>query len=130
MITDEQREQIHLLGALGLSQRAIAAKVGCGQATVARNLNPAVRDRERDVGLERTQRLAAIKMASGCVDCGYAKHWSALDFDHLPGFKKLFNVGVNVNRKWCEVEREITKCEVVCSNCHRIRTYERSHSNG
>jgi hypothetical protein len=24
--------------------------------------------------------------------------------------------------------KEVAKCELVCSNCHRNRTYERNHS--
>src|ERR1035438_1249037 len=34
--------------------------------------------------------LQKIKMASGCVDCGYNLHPAALDFDHLvPSEKEL-----------------------------------------
>lgn len=66
--------------------------------------------------------ISFMKMLSGCVDCGYDKHPAALDFDHiLPG--KIKNVAACKNLE--EAEREMEKCEVVCANCHRIRTAER-----
>lgn len=63
------------------------------------------------------------KLKLGCTDCGYSKHPAALDFDHLPEFKKELNVCNSKSIK--QAKEEIKKCEVVCSNCHRIRTYNR-----
>ena len=77
---------------------------------------------------ERVEKLNAIKLASGCVDCGYNKHPVALDFDHLPEFEKSFNVSAKVRRApWDQILAEVAKCEVVCSNCHRVRTWERAN---
>jgi hypothetical protein len=70
--------------------------------------------------------LAKIKTKRGCADCGYNSHHAALDFDHLPGTEKLFTVSAMARRSWRLVLEEIRKCEVVCANCHRIRTYERA----
>ena len=69
--------------------------------------------------------LAEYKLASGCVDCGYKQHHSALDFDHISNDKEL---NVCFARSISQAKKEITKCEVVCSNCHRIRTYNRIHA--
>ena len=66
--------------------------------------------------------LQEYKLSKGCADCGYKKHHAALDFDHI-GTDKLINV---CNAKSIEqAKKEIKKCEVVCANCHRIRTYKR-----
>lgn len=62
------------------------------------------------------------KLSKGCADCGYNKHHAALEFDHVDG-EKEFNVCNAKSIK--QAKEEIKKCEVVCSNCHRIRTYER-----
>jgi hypothetical protein len=51
-----------------------------------------------------------------------------MDFDHLPAFEKEFNIGSPSN--WSSVSRvrkEIEKTQVVCSNCHRIITWERKY---
>ena len=70
------------------------------------------------------RRVNAIKMDSGCVDCGYAENPVALDFDHVRGEKMMAISGmVGRLRSWVSIEREIVKCEVVCANCHRIRTW-------
>lgn len=78
-------------------------------------------------------RINAIKLASGCVDCGYNTHPAALDFDHIDGTTKVDNVSKLARlRSWAAIEAEIAKCEVVCANCHRIRTVSRldGHSVG
>jgi hypothetical protein len=74
----------------------------------------------------RDEYLTNYKMSRGCTDCGYNKHPRALDLDHVRG-EKLFTIG-GVNREskpWEDVLAEIEKCDVVCSNCHRVRTYNR-----
>jgi predicted nucleic acid-binding Zn-ribbon protein len=68
--------------------------------------------------------IGEYKLSKGCADCGYNKHHVALDFDHVDGEKEL-NVCNAKSIK--QAKKEIEKCEVVCSNCHRIRTYNRLH---
>lgn len=49
-----------------------------------------------------------------------------MDFDHLPGQTKINTVAMMVVRleyKPGDVREEILKCQLVCSNCHRIRTH-------
>ncbi len=47
-----------------------------------------------------------------------------MDFDHVRGEKK-FNLGsvlaLNVSAEI--LDEEIAKCDIVCANCHRIRTH-------
>ena len=66
------------------------------------------------------------QLEKGCADCGYNAHPSALEFDHAPGSKKVFNIGEKIGSYSREtLWAEISKCEVVCANCHAIRTYNR-----
>jgi len=68
----------------------------------------------------------SIKLERGCADCGYNAHPAALDFDHLPGSKKKTSVSQICSWKdTAVVLAELAKCEVVCANCHRVRTVER-----
>lgn len=67
-----------------------------------------------------------IKLQRGCADCGYNKHPAALEFDHRPGEVKSFNIGEKVGTySMARIMEEIAKCDVVCANCHAIRTAER-----
>jgi hypothetical protein len=70
--------------------------------------------------------IANYKLKKGCIDCGYNKHHSALEFDHINGEKKL---NVCFAKSVAQALKEIEKCEVVCSNCHRVRTYNRIYPN-
>lgn len=62
----------------------------------------------------------------GCVDCGYNEHPAALEFDHVRG-DKLFNIGERKTMNWDKLMEEIDKCDLVCANCHRVRTAERGN---
>ena len=73
--------------------------------------------------------LNTYKMALGCYDCGYRVHPLALECDHVPGRgKKLFTIGAAGHRSLTEIIAELEKCDVVCANCHRIRTADRKRS--
>jgi hypothetical protein len=70
--------------------------------------------------------IARIKAEAGCADCGLKnpEHPEIYDFDHLPEFEKTRAVSLMLTKGTIEeMLAEIAKCEVVCANCHRIRTY-------
>jgi len=78
---------------------------------------------KRATKLERTWYLLEYFEANPCADCGEADP-VVLDFDHLRD--KEFNVCKGFEeRAWKSVLDEMRKCEVVCANCHRIRTAAR-----
>ena len=60
-----------------------------------------------------------------CVDCG-ENNPLVLTFDHVRGDKKL-GISEMVGRGWSieTIKAEITKCEVVCFNCHMRRERKR-----
>ncbi|WP_460795636.1 hypothetical protein [Microbacterium sp. GXF0217] len=73
--------------------------------------------------------LIAYLAAHPCADCGESDP-VVLDFDHLPGFTKSFEIGRAVGgstRSWKLIRQEIDKCEVVCANCHRRRGARRAN---
>lgn len=72
--------------------------------------------------LRRRRLLDAIRLAVGCVDCGYNDDPRAMDFDHVRGEKK-FGVIQGWGRNMKTLLDEIEKCEVRCANCHRIKTW-------
>lgn len=72
---------------------------------------------------KRRAQLDAIKLESGCIDCGYKEHPAALQFDHRELSEKEFEIGRNILHKpWDVLLAEIAKCDVRCANCHAIRT--------
>lgn len=80
----------------------------------------------------RKEKRAAIvnryKCMKGCADCGIkGLPPYVYDLDHLDPESKLDHVSVLINqvRPWNIIRKEVLKCEVVCANCHRIRTEER-----
>jgi hypothetical protein len=70
-------------------------------------------------------RFQEIKLARGCVDCGYKAHPAALDFDHRPGEIKTYAVCTMAGMSQALIDAEIAKCDVRCANCHRISTFNR-----
>jgi hypothetical protein len=60
-----------------------------------------------------------------CKDCGSSFHQACMDFDHVRG-EKLGTIS-ELSRRFGKdkLTEEITKCDLVCACCHRVRTYSR-----
>lgn len=67
--------------------------------------------------------LIGIIKAQPCKDCGVKYPTECMDFDHLEN--KEFGIGDHSVKDIEKILAEIAKCEVVCANCHRIRTKKR-----
>lgn len=71
--------------------------------------------------------IKQVKESSPCLDCGVKYPYYVMDFDHLEN--KEFDVNfLSATGRIGALKKEIEKCELVCSNCHRKRTYERKIS--
>src|SRR6266478_6148351 len=81
---------------------------------MARNRERAAR-KTREVTLQRRAWIAGLK-AKPCMDC-----------NHVRG-QKLFQVS-ECRRSLEAILAEIAKCDLVCSNCHRIRHEMRRVTN-
>lgn len=71
---------------------------------------------------DRNRRWAAEYLRSHpCVDCGETDI-VVLEFDHVRGKKKNLNLMIHGTYSIKTIQAEIDKCDVVCVNCHRVRT--------
>ena len=133
----------------GLSQRAIANACGIGHSTVRYWLKrhgietvPCAVNRlchhehcilcGRRTGGRRTcpscwtrvrryrAKLLGIKLLGGkCWKCGAVVPVAAFEFHHVSG--KDFSIGSAANKSWSVIVRELKKCQLWCSNCHRVK---------
>jgi hypothetical protein len=86
--------------------------------------------RHWDLRRRRREELLAwfrtLKEERPCVDCEQTFHFAAMQWDHI-GTDKVANVSDMVFRGFSKkrILNEITKCELVCANCHALRTHLR-----
>jgi hypothetical protein len=66
-------------------------------------------------------REQAVEYKGGkCIFCGYNRCQAALDFHHLDAKEKEFGISRDgITRSWAKTVKELDKCVLVCSNCHR-----------
>ena len=84
--------------------------------------------RNRSSRKELRQKIIELKSGVPCVDCAVCYPHYVMDFDHINDDKE-FNVSNLVTySSWEKIEKEVQKCELVCANCHRERTYKRMQS--
>ena len=75
---------------------------------------------------EKIKKLRDELKAVPCADCGVQYAPYIMDFDHREGESKKGNPGDFVKKKSVKAYlEEIAKCDVVCANCHRERTFQR-----
>jgi len=76
-----------------------------------------------------TRRLVGRwKLRKGCSRCGFkAEHSCQLDLDHIdPTTKNSKCNGRAFEPSWSvkRIKEELSKCVVLCKNCHALKTYE------
>ncbi len=95
------------------------------------------KNRKKHIGYVKNLKLRIYKFIDdykrnrACADCGFAgKNFpQVLEFDHRRD--KKFEIG-----SWSKsvlslirVRLEMQKCDLVCANCHRMRTIRRRHKS-
>lgn len=62
-----------------------------------------------------------------CADCGIKYPPYVMDLDHRDWKTKINAVSYMTSRNWSlvKIKKEAQKCDIVCANCHRIRTYRK-----
>lgn len=131
----ELGKQIITLREQGMTYSQIIAKTGAAKSTVAYYCGVGVK--EKSMVRQRSKRnkirsyVQKVKQQSPCVDCGENYPYWMMDFDHVHS-DKFFNIAAyqaytdSIDR----VKEEISKCDLVCANCHRNRTHFRLVKNG
>lgn len=77
--------------------------------------------------LIRKKRYALVveyKESNPCADCGRFFPAHVMDLDHVRGvkFRSVSKMGTYSETRLLE---ELAKCDLVCANCHRVRTHAR-----
>ena len=80
--------------------------------------NAAKRTQKRNVKIIHEE-----KLKRGCECCGYKEHACALDFDHLDPSTKTRDISKMHTTSISTLTEEMRKCQVLCANCHRIKTH-------
>lgn len=81
------------------------------------------------VGERRTmlqQWVNSLKEGKACTDCGIRYKPHQMDFDHREGKIKGIAEFIHDGCSKDQILAEVSKCDLVCSNCHRDRTFNRS----
>jgi hypothetical protein len=85
------------------------------------------RGRQRRRMLEARAWMAALKKGVPCADCGQIFPVWVMHWDHLPGYHKVGSISEMVGSRSRTITiAELQKCELVCGNCHVLRTISRS----
>ena len=70
-----------------------------------------------EAGQARVKKLK-LHFGGKCSRCGYDKSLSALQFHHTDPSQKEFHLGNKRGITWDKQLEELSKCELVCANCH------------
>lgn len=121
----------------GMTYDEIAKKLKCSKTTISHHLNSSskvnvTKRKGKDLyeAQDFLEELQMFKEGRGCEECSIAYPHYVLEFDHRPEFKKIDNV-YRVFKKFGKDKawQEVAKCDVVCANCHKTRTWDRNTTN-
>jgi len=66
--------------------------------------------------------VARYKLERGCDNCGYDEKSQSLDLHHTDPKNKLDRISNLVRKSRETIDSEISKCSVICANCHRQKS--------
>ena len=69
------------------------------------------------------KRKAVELMGDKCFDCGNSYPECVYDFHHLDSNQKDLNPSAAIKLSEERMMKELSKCVLLCSNCHRIRHF-------
>jgi hypothetical protein len=92
-----------------------------------------LRNKERNSArVRKSQRKKVLWINSlkdkPCADCGGNFPPYVMHFDHRDPSKKFLSVSQMRCHAYKMIKEEIAKCDLICANCHAIRTYFAIHS--
>ena len=93
----------------------------CKPCTIKRNNANASYENSSSIRARNRALINSLKDAP-CLDCGNRFPAVCMDFDHRDPSKKTRGVTAMIAQKTTTILAEVAKCDLVCSNCHRIRT--------
>jgi hypothetical protein len=94
----------------------------CSKAST-RNICGSCRTKLRRV---RAKKAAIEYLGGKCCKCGWTGALPAYEFNHLNPTVKAFTIGNILHKSWDFIKQELDKCELLCSNCHRIHHSDRT----
>lgn len=91
-----------------------------GERTFCKKRRPPNYTRIREKERRLKWKLKAINLLGGrCCKCKAVVHHSAFDFHHKDPSKKDRSIKNLISGSWKRIEKELLKCVLICSNCHR-----------
>ena len=86
-------------------------------------------DRKKLSGYKKKVRISnktwiVNKLGNKCLDCNETFPLCVYDFHHLNPKEKDIEPGLLLGRSRKVIEKKLSKCVLLCSNCHRIRHHE------
>lgn len=88
---------------------------------------------KREVARRRRQEVLRLREVvrdlkrQPCTDCGGRFPPCVMDFDHVRGTKVRSIGRLVAYGHEAGLRAELEKCELVCANCHRVRTHRRGY---
>lgn len=128
-LCDEEIDRIKTLYDEHKSLRKVSKLTGYDRTTISKYVDVVVRKKKitKSQAVINWRRKAKIKLVEykggECEKCGYNKCVDALEFHHKDPNEKDFSIS---GKSWAfeRLKKEVDKCMLVCSNCHKEIHYE------
>lgn len=112
--------------------------IACRNKWFSKDKHPRWKGGIRDVGKSRlkcherkmrNKQHAIDYLGGNCCMCGYNKSPAAIDFHHVNPQEKSVTVKQLSACSLEKILREVDKCVLLCSNCHREYHYNQIHNH-